>query len=237
LTYQVIRQVRDALQGERPTIFTEFGIDGMPDFENVRSVYGEPHWAMPGIMPVERAARDIKNYGRPVTPEDWRETQAAQALLLSTIIGQLREMPEAFAGFYFPTLVDVWTFYFGVVDAAFNAKLSWFVVRGCYSILYVSGLHGSAEHHRRDPIEITASNSGETRSGVALYVAVRDHEDRVVAERNMDGIAILGDTRVTAIGELDVSMLPPGLYSIEYHLASDKAEPLAARIELFYLLE
>jgi hypothetical protein len=236
LTYQEVRRMRDALQGERPTILTEFGIDGMPNFENVRSIYGEPRWAMPGIMPVDRTARDLKNYGRPVTPEDWRETQAAQALVLSNIIGHLREMPEAFAGFYFPTLVDVWTFYFGVVDAAFNAKLSWFVVRGCYAVLYVTGLHGSAKHRRRDPIEITASNLGEARSGVALYVAVRDPEDCIVAERDIDGITIAGDTRVTALGELDVSALPPGLYSIEYHLTSDKNEPLAARIELFYLI-
>jgi hypothetical protein len=237
LTYQVIREVRDALEGARPTIFTEFGIDGMPNFENVRSIYGKPRWATPGIMPLDRTTRDIRNYGRPATPEDWRETQAAQALVLSSMIGQLREMPEVFAGFYFPTLVDVWTFYWGVVDAAFNAKLSWFVVRGCYAVLYVTGLHGSAEHRRRDLIEITAGNLGETRSGVALHVAVRDDEDRVVAERNVDGIAIPGDARVSTIGEMDVSMLPPGLYSIEYHLTSDQGEPLAARIELFYLVE
>jgi hypothetical protein len=235
-TYEVLRGMRDALGGERPTIFTEFGIDGMPRFENVRSIYGKFRWAVPGIMPIDREAKDINYYGRSVGQDDWKETQAAQALLLSCIIGQLREMPDHFAGFYFPTLVDAWTFYWGVVDAAFNAKLSWFVVRNCYGNMYVTGLHGSVEHRGDEMIEIVASNFGDAVPDASLDVTIRNGVNRVVAGERYSDLVLEGSARVSVIGKFDVSGVSPGLYSIEYYISGPDGKELARRVELFYLV-
>ncbi len=100
MIYEVIDMVKEALGGQKPTIFTEFGIDGMPKLDNVLDVYGKFRWATVGIWPLDREKRDLGYYGKKVSQEDWRETQAAQALVLSSIIGLLRERPEFFAGFY-----------------------------------------------------------------------------------------------------------------------------------------
>jgi hypothetical protein len=156
--------------------------------------------------------------------------------VLSCIIGQLREMPDVFAGYYFPTICDVWTFYWGAVDAAFNAKLSWFVVRGCYAPVYVTGLHGSVEHRRGEKMEIVASNFGEALSGAALRVVVRDGSDKKVAEYKTGGLSIAGDAAVSRIGEMDLSGLETGLCSVEFHLTDEKGEKQAERVELFYLV-
>jgi hypothetical protein len=235
--HEVIDMVKQALGGERATIFTEFGIDGMPEFEKVRDVYGKFRWAVPGLMPVDRDAKDLNYYGRKVGQEDWRETQAAQALVLSSIIGHLRENPEAFAGFYFTTLVDPWTFYWGVVDAAFNAKLSYFEVRSCYGSVHVSGLHGSTVVDRKIPLRITASNFGDLIEHAALQVSVKEEAGKLAKRQSFSGLSIEGNGEVTLLGELPVSELSGGLYSIEYVLQNQDQVEIARRLELFYLSE
>jgi hypothetical protein len=236
-TYEKIRQVRDALGGERATIFTEFGIDGMPRPQNVESLYGGLRWSAPAIMPIERAKKDLNYYGRTLGSEDWKESQAAQALLLSCMIGQLREEPAAFAGYYFPTLVDAWNFYWGAVDAAFNAKLAWFAVRGCYAEVYVTALHGSAEHPRSVPLDITAGSHGEEVRAATLRLVVKNDKDEAVLERDIAGITVPGGAGVRDVGQLDVSALPVGLYSMELALRDGKGTVRAHRVELFYLAD
>jgi hypothetical protein len=153
------------------------------------------------------------------------------------MIGQLREEPGAFAAYYFPTLVDAWTFYWGAVDAAFNAKLSWFAVRGCYAEVYVTALHGSAEHTRGVPLDITAGSYGEELRGASLRLVAKNDKDAAVLERDIAGITVPGGAGVRDVGQLDVSALPVGLYSIELALRDGKGTVRAHRVELFYLVE
>ena len=233
--HEVIARVKEALGGERATIFTEFGIDGMPEFEKVKDVYGKFRWAAPGLMPVDREAKDLTYYGRKVVQEDWRETQAAQALALSSIIGHLRENPETFAGFYSVTLVDSWTFYWGLVDANFNAKLAYFEVQSCYDRVYISGLHGTTVADKKLPLEISASNFGDLLENARLHVTVKDEQDQTVKERDLSELNVKGNGSLTLVGELVVSDLPAGLYSIEYYLFDRNNTQIAGRVELFYL--
>ncbi len=235
--HEVIATVKDSLGGQRATIFTEFGIDGMPEFEKVKDVYGKFRWAAPGLMPVDREAKDLNYYGQKVGQEDWRETQAAQAVVLSSIIGHLRENPETFAGFYSVTLVDSWTFYWGLVDANYNAKLAYFVARSCYGSIYISGLHGSTVADKKLPLEISASNFGGPIEKAELKVSVKDDKNREMMERAFSDLSVEGNGAVTLLGELALSDLSPGLYSIEYGLQDHEKGEIAKRLELFYLVE
>jgi hypothetical protein len=228
--------VKQALGGERPTIFTEFGIDGMPEFEKVRDVYGKFRWTGYGLMPVDRSKSDLSYYGREVGQEDWRETQAAQALAVSGIIGRLRENLDAFAGFYSVTMVDPWTFYWGLVDANYNAKLAYFVVRSCYAHIYVSALHGTTAVSRSDgPLIITASNFGEAVEGLSLEVVVGSETRHPRMQKRFDALRIPGSGAVSEIGELDITGVPAGLYSFELVVNARGSAPLQRRLELAYL--
>jgi hypothetical protein len=235
-TYEVIDMVKNALGGERATIFTEFGLDGMPEFEKVKDVYGKFRWTGYGLMPVDRGKSDMNYYGRAVGQEDWRETQAAQAITISGMIGRLRENPPAFAGFYLVTLVDPWTFYWGVVDVKYNAKLAYFVVQACYGSLYVSGLHGSTVVKKGDRrLTITASNFAEPIDGASMRVVVKDEKNREVQEKRFGDLEILGNGSVSVLGELEIPDRAAGMYSIEYVLVDRNGGERNRRVELYIL--
>ncbi|UCB46398.1 MAG: hypothetical protein JSV25_02945 [Spirochaetota bacterium] len=232
---EVIDRVKEALGGQKPTIFTEFGIDGIPKLENVLDVYGKFRWEEFGVWPLSREKKDISYYGKTVSQEDWQETQAAQALVLSNIIGLLRESPKYFAGYYLVTLVDSWTFYWGVVDANFNAKLSYFVVQNCYKPIYISGLHGTTVLEKRDKIEITVSNLGETLRGCSLRVTIKDEDGSFVKEKSFSNLMIKGNVSVSKGGALDITELSSGLFSIEYVLTDQAGTEMCKHLELFFL--
>jgi hypothetical protein len=235
-THRYVELVRTCLGGERATVFTEFGIDGMPRFENVKDVYGTFRWAGWGLMPVNRARSDANYYGRAVGREDWRETQAAQALVLSGIIGRLRAYPDDFAAFYLVTLVDPWTFHWGVVDAAYNAKLAYVVARACYAPVLVNALHGTTVVRSGDgPLEATASNLGGPLPGASLAVRLRDGAGRAVRELTFPGLEVAGGVAVSRLADLDLAGLPPDLYALELRLLDSGGSEIARSLELFYL--
>jgi len=134
------------------------------------------------------------------------ETQAAQALVLSGIIGRLRAYPDDFAAFYLVTLVDPWTFHWGVVDAAYNAKLAYVVARACYAPVLVNALHGTTVVRSGDgPLETTASNLGGPLSGASLAVRLRDGADRAVRELTFPGLEVAGGVAVSRLADLDLA--------------------------------
>ena len=235
-THAVIDSVKRAFARGKPAIMTEFGIDGMPRFENVRHIYGEFRWKGSALMPVDRSRSDLRYYGRTVGQEDWRETQAAQALTLAAIIGRLRENPEDFAGYYLVTLVDPWTFTWGVVDAAFNAKLAWFVVRGLYGPVFVSAVHGSAAIEAGDgPLAVTASAYGDGVRGASLSIAMKDPSGAVVRTLAVSGLDLPADGRNVTAGEISVADLAAGTYAIEFEVRSRDGATIARLMELFIL--
>ena len=237
-TYHYIEMVRRCLDGERATVFTEFGIDGMPEPAKVEGVYGKHRWAGWGLMPVNRHKSDMNYYGRDVGPEDWKETQAAQALVMAQIIGRLRSHPEAFAAYYLVTMVDPWTFYWGMVDAAYNAKLAYFVARSCYARVHVWALAGSAVIRRADgPLVVRASNLAEPIRAAKLRVRVLDGADRPVLSQDADVDVLPGDGASTQVARVDVSGLSPDLYAVELRVTGPNGDELARTLELGYLVD
>ncbi|MGQ9683179.1 MAG: glycoside hydrolase family 2 TIM barrel-domain containing protein [Anaerolineae bacterium] len=93
---QYIDRVKEAFGGERLSILTEFGFDALPDPAKVSDVYGGFHWGANPLWHRDRKIDDICFYGRELAQDDWRETQAAQAVELCSAIVYLRENPEFF---------------------------------------------------------------------------------------------------------------------------------------------
>ncbi len=232
--YQHIEKVVEVLGGQKPTIYTEFGTDGMPNPARIAELYGSFRWGPNPLMVARREDLDQGCYARRVTADDWRETQAYQAITVSSIIDNLRQHPEAFAGYYFVCMFDVWTFYWGAVDAKGKAKLLFFVASNCLRPVSISALHGNSVLKRPDRLEVTVSNYGGAIAGATLKVVIRDSSGHAVAEMEQADVKAAGDVQLTTVAEIDTEGLPNGLYDIEYHLSDKDRRLLAKQIEIAY---
>jgi hypothetical protein len=155
---------------------------------------------------------------------------------MAAIIGQLRESPEDFAGYYMVTLVDPWTFTWGVVDAAWNAKLAYFVVAGCYGRAWVSALHGSARIERSSaPLSVTASVYGGAVKGASLSVKVKDQAGSTARAVDITRLDLPAHGVNVTAATVEVADLPLGTYSIEHELKTRDGGTLARLLELFIL--
>lgn len=231
----IMDRVRDTLGGQKPVIFTEFGTDGLPKPENVRDVYGGFRWAENLFIISPRKKMDLGIYGREITEKDWRETQALQAAVIGGMIGYFRQYPEAFAGFYFVTMFDLWTFYWGAVDALGNCKLMFYVAQNYFKDIYVSGLHGNTVLTGESIINITASNLGDKVEDSTLCLAVKDSNNQVVYQMEVPCVSIEGGVSLSQIAEIKLPGLTPGLYSIEYYLKNKAGSLISKNVELFFM--
>ncbi len=232
---KVIARIAEALDGERPTVLTEFGIDGLPDPASVAGVYGEFRWGSNQYWYVDREQDDLILYGRQIRAEDWRETQACQAIELATMIGGIRERPGDFAAFYFMEMYDVWTYYQGVVDVCSHPKLGFFVVRSLFQPLFVSGLHGNTVVSEGEPIAITVSNLGPPASNLVVHAALRRASGQTVREQAIRVEGVPGPARLIEAGQLSTAGLIDGLYELHLTLTGGAGAEEARTLELFFL--
>ena len=232
--FEFIEKVKTALAGHKPTVYTEFGCDALPNPENVADVYNGFRWKANAFITQNRDNLDMGHYGRIVTQEDWRETQAFQSVAVCGIIDRLRQYPDAFAAYYFVTMFDVWTFYWGAADAKGNCKLNFFTVKNHFDPLYVSALHGGVTANISDGLKITASNYGGAVNDAVLTVTLRDTEGRAVFQKEADGIYAEGDVKLTDIARVDLTGLKPGLYSAEYCIFDKDGAQLGQMFEMAF---
>jgi hypothetical protein len=236
-TLPVIEWAKRTLGGKRPTVFTEFGVHGLPEFSRVKDVYGKFRWESSPFFIIKGGQKAYANYyyGKQIGPEDWRYTQAAQAAVLTAIITRLRQNPEVFAAYYLLTMFDVWTFYWGLVDVHGNAKLAYYVVRSCFQPVFVSGLDGNAVVKAGDAIAVTVSNYDDDINNAALRVSVKDRAGRAVKEETYKDLTIKGGVSLTTVGNMALEGIKPGLYSIEYRLKTRSGVEAAKSLELFFM--
>ena len=181
-------RVKEAFGGERLTILTEFGFDALPDPEKVRDVYGGFRWGANPYWLRDRKKDDLNYYGKILTADDWRETQAAQCVTLSSAIVFLREHPNHFAGLYFMQMFDIWTYMQGINDEKGNPKLGYFVAKSLCQPVLLSALHGSATHGAGEPIVITASNVKAPCKNTTLHFRLEDSRGIVVYDHRFETV-------------------------------------------------
>ena len=233
--YEKIDEIKNAFAGKRLTVFTEFGLDAMPDWSKVLDVYGKFRWAGSPYGSSNKNTEDLNFFGRILSKKDWKETQACQSIVLSDIIGYLRENPKEFGAFYFMLMNDAWTFYWGLVDIKGNCKLSYFVVRNIFKDIYISGLHGNTILEDGKSIEITIGNFGNTLSKAKLIIFIKDNDNNIVMNNRFEDLTIKGDVDLTKIGKINLKGFKSGIYTIEYYLHDDSGTELAKMIELFFV--
>lgn len=231
--YKVINEVKETLEGQKPTVFTEFGIDGMPNWDKVLDVYGKFRWAPNPYWQFNRKQDDLNYYGRVLKQEDWKETQACQAIVLSNIISYLRENPKEFAAFYFIALFDIWTYYWGIVDVKGNCKLSYFVIQNIYKPVFISGLHGNVLIEDEKTVNISVSNFEDTILKVRLKTVIKDDDKNIVKEKEFHNLKLNGNNSITSIGKIGLSNFKTGFYSIEYYLYDEQDIEIGKNFELF----
>lgn len=230
-----VNLVKRNFGGKRFTVFTEFGIDALPDPENVKDIYDGFVWASSTYWPHGKHGSDMGYYGRDLTQADWKETQACQAIVLSNLICNLRENPDYFGAFYFLCMIDWSTHYVGIVDAAQNCKLAYFAVQDCYNPIYVSCLHGNTVIKHTDTVEVTASNYAEALHDLKLEVTIKDSSYCVVLKRSFDILEIEGDCKVTKLCGFQTNELEPQILSFESRLYRGDGSELCKNLELCYI--
>jgi len=123
-----------------------------------------------------------------------------------------------------------------VVDAAFNAKLAWFVVRGCYGPVFVSATHGSAAVEASDgPLAVTASAYGDGVRGATLSIVLKDSSGAVVRTIAVEGLELPADGRNVTVAEVPVADLAAGTWAIEFEVKARDGATIARLLELFIL--
>ena len=234
-THEFTDRVEETLGGQKPSVFTEFGTDGLPDPEKVSDVYGGFHWKANAFISANRKELDIGCYGREITSEDWRESQAYQAIAICGIINNIRQHPDAFAAYYFVTMFDVWTFYWGAADVHGNCKLLYFAAKNHMEPVFISALHGNTTIRKSDLLEINLSNYGESIADARLKLVIRDEENQIIVSREIPDIHAAGDVALTPIAEVSLAQIPDGLYSIEYYLTGHAGNLIGKMLELAYI--
>jgi len=158
-----------------------------------------------------------------------------QALITCDVINLLRQYPDAFAAYYFLTMFDLWTYYWGAVDAHGNCKLLYFAARNHFAPVFISALHGNAVIKSTDVLKISVSNYEQDIKDGTLKVIIRDNDDQIAYQNEKRNVSIPGDVSLTIAAEIDVSELTPNLYSFEYYLDDKDGNLLGKMLELAYV--
>jgi hypothetical protein len=232
-----ISEAKNTLGGDRTTIFTEYGFSGMPEptSQLIAAYDGEFRWATDAMWGADRGNADMATFGRRLNSDDWQESQAAQAVVLSTLTGYLRECPEEFASFSFMTMFDDWTFYWGLVDVSDKPKLAYYVMRQLLQPVWISGLHGNTVVSQKDSLTVTVSNFGEDIRGARLSVTISDTSGNIVKQQELSNLDIRGDVSLVTVGEIALKGTGKGLHSIEYRLLNSEGQELAKTLELCFV--
>lgn len=227
--------IAEALAGEKPTVFTEFGYDALPNPDNVRDIYDKFRWQANPFVNINKEEQDMKHYGRHISPADWKETQAMQALITCDVINILRQYPDAFAAYYFLTMFDLWTYYWGAVDVHGNCKLLYFTAKSHFAPVFISALHGNAIVKKTDVLDISVSNYEKDIKGATFKIIIRDKNDKIAYQNEKGNVNVPGDVSLTVIEKINLSQLPQDLYSFEYYLNDKDGNSLGKMLELAYL--
>ena len=177
----------------------------------------------------------MRYYGKDIQPEDWKITQALHALITGCVVNILRQYPEEFAAYYFLAMFDLYTYYWGSVDALGNCKLPYYTVGNHYDDIFMSAFHGDIVIKSGDTLKITASNYGPDVEDARLQIIMRDIDGKAVCDIENTGVFAGGDVKLSTIAELTVPELAEGIYSLEYYLRDDKGNLLGKMLELAYL--
>jgi len=181
---------------------------------------------------------DTSLFGRPVNPEDWRETQAMQALTLCRMLSAARQYPDVISAYFFVQLIDYWTLYCGVVDIFCNAKLAFFPAQNHFDTIFITGMTGSAAVKKITRLPVSLSNYGPDIQDAELKVFIKDTDGKLYQEYMFGNVSAKGNVTVSRIADLDLSGLPDNLYTFEYFLYDkyNKEENQIARMfEMAYV--
>ncbi|MCL2664666.1 MAG: hypothetical protein FWE82_03560 [Defluviitaleaceae bacterium] len=231
-----MQQVDILRDGSKPIIITEFGGGSMPDISKLPEVYDGFKWKMTPFYAANKEKADILAYGRPLTADDWRVTQAAGCLHLGEMIDSIRRNPEIAAAYSFVTMFDFYTIYGGLVDSLGNAKLTFFSAKAHMADVFVSALHGLTEINKAETLTVGVSNFGEDINGATLKINILTADGKQTEEIIINGVDAPGEVFYTPNAAMfNVSALPDNLYIFDYELYCGSGKLLSKRFEMAYL--
>ena len=232
--YPTMERFSRFLGQHRPILFTEFGMDGMPNWEWIKEDYGHPRWMANPLWMLDRAESDRAFLGKELSSKDWQESQAFQAVTLKNQIGYLIERPHEYASFHMIYMRDVWTWFWGLTDRRGQGKLSYFGVKNLLKPVFISGMHGNYVFDSDSKLKIRVKNAGEDISSASLTITVKDKEGDMVREDTMENLFVPAG-KVSDIVEYPLQSLKAGLYALEYKLIDAEKKMKGNSLDLIYV--
>jgi len=234
-----LEYVRRIANGTKPVIFTEFsGGNALPNPALTCEAYkGLFPWKSTPWFPVEIEKHTLLRFGRLVTPEDWRETQAMQAVTLCSLINILRQNTDIISAYSFCALLDYWSILCGVTDIFGNAKLAYHTAQTHLASVFVTALQGSVAMKKNMRFPVIVSNYGPDIEDAVLKINIRDMDGNLCKDETFNDISAAGNVAVSQVAELDPVSLPDGLYTIEHYLYDRDGNQIARTFEMAYIEE
>jgi len=211
--------VRDMSDGTKTVVLTEFGGGGAVSNPALTGhIYNGALFKRTPFWNTDADKEIISTYGRAITMDDWRETQAFQAVNLGSILNKGRQYPDVIAAYFFVQLLDFWILRGGVADIFGNAKLAYYAAKSHFAPVFITGVQGGAAIEKTDRLPISISNYGADITGAVLKVYVKDADGKLYQEYTFGEIDAKGNVTVSHVADLDLSGLHDNLYAFEYFL-------------------
>jgi hypothetical protein len=228
--------IKDMSDGIKAVVMTEFGGSGA--ISNPALTGHIYNGILGGRTPFWNADYEsgmTSLYGRMITMDDWRETQAMQAINLCGILNKGRQYPDVVAAYFFVQLLDFWVLRGGVADIFCNAKLSYYAVRSHFAPVFITAVQGAAAVKKTDRLPVSLSNYGADITDAVLKVCVKDAGGKLCQEYTFDEVNAKGNVSVSHIADLDLSGLPDNLYAFEYFLYDKNENQIGRMFEMAYV--
>lgn len=231
-----LEDVKIINDGAKAVIMTEFGGgSSLSDPALTGHIYKGLLGGRTPFWNADYEKETISIYGRMITMDDWRETQAMQSVSLCRILNNIRQYPDVISAYFFVQLLDFWVLRGGVADIFGNAKLAYFAAQNHFAPVFITASKGGAAVKKTDSLPVSVSNYGTDIKDAVLKVFVKDTDGKLYQEYTFGEINAKGNVTVSDVAELDLSGLADNLYAFEYFLYDEEENQTARMFEMAYV--
>ena len=211
----------DFYRKDRPFIVSEFGAEGMPNWELYRD---EKYYHAWGDSQSNAAKYEKDRIGRNLEFDEWQASQAYQALVMYNSIAVFRT--EDADGLSICTGAEGrhnGRYFKGLRDMHRRPKLSYYVTGMAYRPLFIEGLNGDTVLSGSDSLNLIAVNEGPART-VDIAAVFRDMSGKEVYRSSVKGVKLPAVGNLRNIGKIKPVGLKSGnYYSVEYVVTESAA--------------
>jgi hypothetical protein len=195
------------------------------DFENEESI-GQHNWNLQKGKPEYSIMSYELDYekgsiGRLLTTNEWRESQAFQAMSAFEAIKKKRMLDyDGFAWCELNGGGNSGTYMKPLLDYYDHAKLAFYIVGMAYQKTFACSSNVDMVYGDQDKIDVMVVHCGENVKA-SVNVIVKNVKNKVVLEKNFQHVMLSAGRKSYKVGSISTVKLPEGTYSFEYCVTTE----------------